>query len=216
MYLPSFLARVFAAATLLLLGPVLWNDAGAQDNGRAPLPETWALQFAIAPDFDLASFSGSTLSIKRQFSSTQSLRVGVSVQGRFEDREDETSRRSEERDLQSYSVEGIYVSHVAGSNDIHAYVGIGPFVSFSSNEESSDLQNERTDEDLFGVGAIGVLGVEWLLRSNLSVTAEYSADVSYEQITLDRSGGESIAVDRDVDRWSFGGRGATLGVSVYF
>lgn len=219
--LPQTLALVVLLVAVLAPEGLRAQERSSDEESYAPVPDTWALQFAINPNLDVASFSGSTLSIKRQFSSTQSLRVGLTLEGRFEDRTEENPQRAtrpteDEQDFQSYRIEGLYISHIAGGNDIHAYTGIGPFVSFASTDQSSSAQNEERDEDLFRLGAVGVLGVEWFLRSNLSVTAEYGFDVAYSRMTLDRSEGGTAVVDREEDRFSFGGRGATVGVSVYF
>lgn len=195
------------------------SRAWAQDDSHGPVPDTWALQFALAPNADIESFSGSALSVQRQFSATRALRLGVALNGRFESFEADNggSSREQDRDVQSYELQSAYLAYLGGGNDIHAYAGAGPFLRYQQNERSAESGTQEQEQETVAVGALGLLGVEWFVRSNLSLLAEYRIDLEYARTTVTNSN-DSPAPDAEIEetRFSFGGRGARVGISVYF
>lgn len=212
------LLRAFVLVVVLASLSVAVSPAWAQDDeSHGPTPDTWALQFALNPNLDVGSFSGSVLSVQRQFSAARALRLGVSLDGRFEsfDAESSASNAEQDRDVQSIRVQTAYLAYLGGDNDIHAYAGAGPFVRYLNSDRSDDASTQ--EQETFAVGALGVVGVEWFVRSNLSLLAEYAADVEYAQTTSTNSN-DGPAPDSEVEetRFSFGGRGTTVGISVYF
>lgn len=186
----------------------------AQDNSDIPsLKGKYALQFAISNNFTLSSFQGGVFSGKYFFSDNSSIRLGVSV-GSSTD-EDETTQNSlssqnnisitteanTDEKVYFYGINLQYIYNLKTTKDILFYTGVGPFFRISNNEKESNgsripdsysmNSTISRNQKQTSIGAELICGIEWFVKSNISISAEYGAAFSYSHAKIDETRFES-------------------------
>lgn len=222
---------IAVAACLIVMAP---NSGAAADDSdehsaSALRAGAWALQFGIGPDFQLSSFDGSVLSIKHHTSAGSAWRLGVS--GRFSsvDRDesydwagpDTTTFRNEGIDGVSLSVGATHLWYPHPGRRVSAYYGVGPFVSLSRTDWTTEEGGQtRTEEESgWAAGADLVFGGEWFPARSIGIHAEYGADLSYSKTTQESVPPPSSAAPTrrfESSGWGFRGGGVRFGASWYF
>lgn len=172
-------------AALLIVVCCLVDHVSAQDT-PAPGTQTktprWALQFSIEDNFQLAAFSGATLSLKRQSSPSRAWRLGITT--RFESRNTETGASHSENDMINVNVALPYyrLYYFKADGVIRPYWGVGIRPAWlhrtSESRQNGQLINKQVLNDL-GVGLTGAVGVEWYFTESLSLLAEYGSLLAY-------------------------------------
>ena len=221
---------MIAAALIVLpsLAGAAPPDSTAAPAGRANSLRAgaWALQFSINGQLlSVREFSGG-VSLKRQFSSKNAIRLGVGASGSTQDESVEYiySPASEGKtDGYSLYLESVFQRYVNPAAPANFYWGLGPYVDYrhSSHDQSVDSTSVSYDEASLGVGARGLIGVEWFASREISLHAEYTATGGYYRTeeTTERSkiGQPTSSTKRENHGWSLGASGVVrFGLSVYF
>jgi len=220
----AIIALVFGV--VMLIGPTVYGQAN-------PLPEHgWALQFAIDRDFDLNSFQGSTLSIKKHTSAKAAWRLGVSVNVEAGDTDDfciYSDNESEETDSDNttididMNIQRVFYMHPQSS--IKPFLGIGPTGGYYYNRQTT----EPYDTDLYGedynkksrrwtAGIMGVLGMEWMPHKTIGLFAEYRTKLYYEygKSKIHRNDYTISYIERTTKRVRLASESVKMGLAVYF
>ncbi|MGB3479311.1 MAG: hypothetical protein WBB67_09135, partial [bacterium] len=196
----------------------------------------WALQFRVVQNFQLASFQGSTISIKRHLSDGTALRAGVSIGFSLLDEEgtdyvNDSITYSDDLDDDQISFGFVVqmIKYPSPSASTNLYYGIGPTFTYSYSKDyrlirsRGDVSPKSTDRKrtTWRAGASGVVGIEWFPRSNISFHAEYDLSLYYTQAkyTEDRPGsppGYKRKSETNTDGFVLDGSNIKLGLSVYF
>ncbi len=215
-----------------LSAPPLYAQDDALDNETALEEGVWALLFQVGPDVSLSSFDGATVSAKKHLAADRALRFGVTASVDFSSDEEELNREEgqqenevtteTDRNRQFFAVSGQYLKYAFVDRPITLYYGAGPEVGFSrlSQEMSLDQARERTaTRTAIEVGVLGVLGAEWFVRSDLSLSAEYRSALYVERSSDEAENSDGTdAVRQERRRVSYGlsPRGVRAGLSLYF
>lgn len=228
---PSLVLSIAFVSCLALLGPTFAAAADDPDEKSASALRAgaWALQFGIADNFQLASFSGSTISLKHHTSDRSAWRLGVSSS--FSSRSwdesidygppDTALVRTSDGDAQNLTVALTRLRYPHPGQRVSAYYGAGPFVSFSGdNEEQVQAGLKRVhDHERWAVGANFVFGGEWFPARALGVHAEYRASLEYGKETVDDTYAPAAtgpSTRRENSGWTFQGNAVRFGASWYF
>lgn len=232
--------KIFTLVAVLLLACNIYSQ---QENLKEESNEDlWALQFQISSNFTLSTFSGSTLSLKRKLSDHTSLRFGLGINSTIYDADwginssidEEATNESDDNETKySFDLSALYLWNTKIKNEVSAYYGIGPSLGYSyykrsqgntntsSNHKSSTINNYTSN--VLGFGTIGALGVEWYVRENISILAEYSAAITYNFQSENKDSNQSYnssnisqREERRTDNFRFSSLGAKLGVAIYF
>ena len=185
----------------------------------------YSLQFSIGSNFNLNSFDGSAFSGKLKFNEKLSLRGGISFFTLDEEREifNEQIINDEETNLDTQKTENSQTQFrinthliwtVVNSSDIHFYIGGGPFVSFDNRKVvPNDSRSEDIEYEFYGIKLIN--GVEWYVKKNISLFAEYGLSFNYYKRNFYN---ESEYGSNTTEETSFhiSSSNARLGVSLYF
>jgi opacity protein-like surface antigen len=220
------------------------DDEDDDHDGATALADgAFALQFGIGPDFDLQTFEGSVLSAKYHLSARSAFRLGLSgsvsvtddEQVTIPDDDDFSSTRTISEDSLNLQLDLPYLRYFQGLDErIVPFLGIGPSVGFIQADRTAETfdvdgvsDRTRTTEreaSRFSVGLLGVVGGEWFVRDNLSLTAEYRLRLAYADESVDVR--DTIAedgvtmgeqrVEQDSTNFSVRSGGVLLGVSLYF
>ena len=210
------------ALGLLLLTPR--PCASQEDRKDSPLQGgAWALQFKIEDDFQLSTFKGSVLSIKRHYSPNSALRAGVSFSLSTVDLEDDfispDTTFSTVRDIDSYDF-GIELQYLRYSNPdarVSMFWGVGPSLNVSRNE--SGLSNGNTSTSVnkrWRAGITASVGAEWFPVGTVGIHAEYGVAFEYSSTVDEAENNDSLTRKRDGDAWLIRGRSVLFGLSIYF
>jgi opacity protein-like surface antigen len=212
-------ALAFAVSMLGLAGA-----AGAQDDTRpnSLVPGAWALQFRVSENFNLTSFEGNTISIKKQLSSGTALRFGLTPSVRmtsFEVSSDGDSLGVGEEDLDSFSL-GLslhWLRYVRPGSTVNLFWGGGPEVAYrhASRQIRVSIPIEE-DNESWQAGLTGLVGVEWFATRSLGLHGEYGTSLSYTSDTTERRAESGTLFDTSHSAWSFVGQGVKVGASLYF
>ena len=179
--------RFFKIASLLLfllLAAVQFTLAQESESSTTDLAKSWSLQFQINNNFQLSSFQGSTISAKYHLSSKHAMRFGISLSGNIQDQELDRMRmgvQENKLDRLSLQVRSHYLFYFPSIKKTQLYFGVGPTLEYLNNDTKTlESLSKRTRESyLWGVGISGVLGIEWLVRENIGLLAEYGTSFLY-------------------------------------
>jgi hypothetical protein len=140
---------------------------------------TWSLQFQVDSHFDVRSFEGSTLSIKKFTGDQTAWRGGASIAVSIND---ELRNNGFDIDDNSYSFEVVIqrLVYSAPRSKTAFYFGLGPAGGYANRtytrvytfHDGSYLKTEDVTETWW-LGISAVMGVEWYVFRNLSLIAEY-------------------------------------------
>ncbi len=196
---------------------------GAEEEAESPMqPGAWAIQFGIGDNFDLESFSGGALSVKRHSSANCAWRAGVNLSASSLGRDtsvefaDSTTLEEEDFDTEFAGVDLDWLRYFGAGTTVRPYFGFGPRVSWSHGG-SSNSARER-DQHSWSVGVGGLLGAEYRAASAIGIHAEYRYALSYTSRT------EELRAELDVPpvlryedtSWQLSGGGVRFGLSAYF
>jgi hypothetical protein len=220
---------------LLYAGLLFSQIENSEQSKSAETKNTWALQFQVLENFKINTFEGSTISLKKVLSDCSSLRFGVSINTTLSDVDEENkttiAKNSQKYDQVSLNVSSFYLWNTPIKNDVSAYCGIGPTLSFGhykttlKNEGSNDETYTTTEniitENTFGIGVSGVIGVEWFVKDNLSILGEYETIAIYNFTkTKTEANQNNSSSDNTIEKkgnvFKFSSVGAKLGISIYF
>ena len=190
----------------------------------------YALQFQISNNFNLTNFQGSTFSGKYHFGCKSAVRLGLSLD--FGDVEqDATTNQYDtvnvatnniEQNSFSMTIRTQYIRYFIGTDEVAFYGGTGPFVNYSTLTRESKLTGSNDDRhlketsDSFSIGLDLILGVEWFLSENMSLSAEYGLNFSYRTRTREYNTDDIISTNSDETLYNISGNNINFGISVYF
>ena len=204
---------------------VAFPEPGFAQEGRdhSLAPGAWALQFRILDNFQLGTFEGTMLSIKRHSSAANAIRLGVGTSLFGSDQTDsDTTSFAPQREQSSTEVtlQLQYMHYPSPGSDVNVYLAVGPEFALrrqSVTDELAATEREQVDRS-WSAGVEGNLGLEWFPFRSVGIHAEYGAQVEFSSITSTLEFTDPVLTDREleIDRWSFGGTGVTFGASVYF
>jgi hypothetical protein len=220
---------------LLFTGLLFSQTENSEQSKSSETENVWALQFQILDNFQLSTFEGSAISLKKVLSDCSSLRFGVSINTAISDLDEENkttiAKNSQKYDQVSLNISSLYLWNTPIKNDVSAYCGIGPTLSFghykttSKNEGFSDetyiMTENITTENTFGIGVSGVVGVEWFVKDNISILGEYETIAIYNftktktEINYSNSS-PNYTDERKGNVFRLYSVGVKLGVSIYF
>ena len=224
--------RLFIISLLVCAGFAITASAGENSLKKG----AWALQFQVVQNFQLASFQGSTISIKKHTSDGSALRAGVSMDFSLQDTDgtntvNDTIVQSEDSDDNMTSF-GFVVQMIKYPNPLAAtnlYYGIGPTFAYSHFKDyqviedpiDGDIRSDDRRRTRWYAGVSGVVGIEWFPRSDISFLAEYGVSLYYEHTKLTteswRSPQERTTKTEDnTDGFVLAGSSVKFGLSVYF
>lgn len=215
------------------------GDSSATNSLRAG---SWSLQFQIGENFDLESFEGSVVSLKRHFSPGAALRLGLSFGAVVSDQSLEsestvadTSMQTvtgvQDHDEQHIEVTLEYLGYPNPDSKMNLFWGVGPFLSLSRSQsdvsqkltlsEGEDVRSISEECRSWAVGAVALLGVEWFATKAISLHAEYGLAIAYTSWKTERERSDNVysqvTVDeRAEDEWGVNGKQVLFGLSVYF
>ena len=193
----------------------------------------WALQFQINDNFSLTSFQGSTISLNKCLSNNRSFRMGLSLNTTLEDYDMESRIIEDNEDKSENNFHFLlttqYVRNYKNRNKVTPFFGFGPAVQFNyDNEKNTFGTSSRTSVKTtsWGMGISGVIGVEYFIRNNLGLLAEYGSNLMYnrsktEDITEIRRGeNNKFVTTEDIDEKTttidFSPALVKFGLSIYF
>ncbi|MEW6702103.1 MAG: hypothetical protein AB1298_05235 [Bacteroidota bacterium] len=201
--------------------------------------DLWAIQFQLSQDFQLTTFEGSTLSLKRILSSGDALRFGISIDGNYSNTDNEdknllappsVSNTKNDQTTIGFSVSALYLWYSKIKNHVSVYYGVGPTLSFGYNKTKNTTSNfgatyQTSSENInsntsYGFGASAKLGIEWFLLKNISVIGEYGTDMrlTFSKTKIERNANASKLAETtsDTNRFLFTSSGVRVGFSIYF
>jgi hypothetical protein len=215
------------------------------DSSKSSLNKgSWSLQFQISRNFTLDTFQGSNISAKRHFSPKHALRFGIGLTASTQDfnreSQEDNNYHSERKDevednYTQIDINCYYIYYANPGKQINVYFGVGPLGGYSDFDRSQmgnqiiqdtlyyDIQDSRKVNG-YSIGIHGLIGVEWFVKKEISIHAEYGSAFSYvkedSEITAIR-----ISSQNDEDKktsktessnFEFHSSGVMFGISVYF
>ena len=237
----NFLKRSVSKCLIIIWMVTLPNLAShAQDAQHSLTDGAWALQFRIGEDFTLRSFEGMNLSVKKHLKSNHAVRFGIDFGGDNIKLMDELDNDSQSLSAQATEkahflrLSAHYLFYPRAAKSIEVFFGAGPFFgvlmhnaeSGSQDMNTDPLQEDRAlemDRDSWTLGASFIIGVEWFVKKEISLTAEYGTSFSYTHSRIDRV--EEGMVDQDansqttsseISHYKFEANQVKFGVSIYF
>ena len=168
-------------------------------------PGAWAIQFAIGQNFTLSSFQGATISMKYHISTTNAMRVGISVFGNTgsstslttpaqADTLGSSNSMNNSSNSQTIELRAQYIWYLNPEGITHFFTGLGPIVSFrhgrdereainTYNSGSSNTWSKQTQTQIsnsWSIGASALAGVEYFPTRLFSLHAEYDLYLTYQ------------------------------------
>jgi hypothetical protein len=216
----SFLSVLFMIITFS--SPACPDQDSTRSRGK------YALLFQVGSNFQLQSFSGTTVSFKYQMNKRSALRFGVSISGSSNTRDfnqnyfhpDTSFLGNEKTNGINLSFTFQYLRYNHLNHDVAFYYGGGPVIGFSYSRDNTiytinNVPESDRKSNSYNAGLNFVGGVEWYLTKNLSLLGEYGFSFSYNyNITNFVDNYEKY--NYKTKGYSLGSSAVKLGVSVYF
>jgi hypothetical protein len=225
------LALALVAFCSLAAGP---EDAGAE-VGR---PHGRAMQFSIQSSFAVRDFGALTVAYQRFLGDDVALRLGLTLDLSHQAGDyGELYITQEEGEIYDESIEHgewDHTGHVScewiryTGERLSLYYGGGPRIFYSSHrdEDSSFYEgfarHSRRDQEEYGGGLQGCLGIQWAFCDWLAVHAEYQVFCTYSHSTetyqrLQTGDGANFTEEKYTsDTVTLDSRGVRMGLSAYF
>lgn len=230
----------FTALLLLccvLLVQLVYGQAKKDSPKNLPEQHDWSLQFQVSDNFTLKSFDGAFFAAKRQLSAHGAIRFGFDIsysnQDSESEREESGSFYKSNSDNKSFSanLNCLYLYYPVENQAVKYFIGAGPqfgyqksdneqkdYISYEDSLTSTNTDKQKMDGHSWGIQLVS--GVEWFVKSNISLHAEYFASALYVKgkTTLEAvfGSGESRILKSENDGFRFEKGGVRFGVSVYF
>lgn len=232
----SRLLRSFVISLLVVSGALALS--GVAYGGGCGLPTGQAIQFSIGSSFRLGAFEGGTISYQRFIGDRVAWRLGLTVDANYSAVEyEETAVGDVEMDgsidltdwSSSFSASSEWLLY-RGST-VSMYFGGGPRVSYSTRQDEyarfypdddESWRAERVRGTGLGIGAGGIVGVQWAPADWVALHAEYRVNAMYRHETFERTtaeGGSDNYVREATDtvnRFVLDSTGVRFGLSMYF
>jgi hypothetical protein len=192
-------------------------------------PGAWALQFRLPTSLTLGAFREAAIAVKRHWSSSSAVRMGMDVgvnSSRTKEENRDISLDSSYSEVDqisnqfSVAVLSQYLYYFRNAAALNLYGAAGVRLKYDnwSDEEEDTESNQKATALSFG--PLFGFGVEWFATHRISFSAEYDVAVSYEWSkttrVLDpahREPRSNVATTRSLDvQLEY----AKLGLSVYF
>ncbi|MBZ0198551.1 MAG: hypothetical protein K8H86_01700 [Ignavibacteriaceae bacterium] len=181
----------------LVVSIIFFTSAGfAQDSTLIKLKNHFALQFQLGDNIRLTSFEGFTISGKYHLSKF-AIRAGIEA-GNFNTKSNnrnftaDTLTSSTEEENHGINIrinlQGLYYFNVY--KDVAAYTGGGPFFAFYKRNKTayynySSPEKKIQKENSTEIGLTALIGVEWFVKENIGLSAEYGINFSNYHMTID-------------------------------
>lgn len=243
MYAAIIIGVVFTAfLSTELLAESENREMNKRDNSL--YPGSWSIQFQIEDDIGLKPFNGMIISVKRHVSKQSAFRISFNLDIDFDDDDSESQHtysdstvyakvRTTDYNAQRIEVNFAYLNYPRPDSNINLFWGAGPFVRYSrSRRETEEIRTTppsyrqttiNTDYlNSWGIGILGLAGVEWFATKNISFHAEYRASAVYSRSKRENAHNilqETKIVDTSETAsygWDLHGVSVILGISLYF
>jgi len=228
-----------AAMTMLTAGTNLYSQTEASQTSEVKnsfFKGSKSLQFRITDNFNLASFQGGTLSLKRHKSDKKALRFGLSLSGSVGDQNESSTNQTlkieSDQNGQFIAMNAHYLTYPSPDRAVNLFWGFGPTVSYSRSSvtmrgtDSNGFDSLRkTKNTSWSAGTSGVVGVEWFASRRIGVLAEYASSLNYasssqkdttEIRTASGVNVNSVETKRNTKGLGFSAESVRFGLSVYF
>ncbi len=219
----SRLVPALLVFSLLVPASVAFAQEDSAAAADSPMrPGAWAIQFGIGDNFDLESFTGGALAIKRHSSANCAWRAGVSLFAGDSDGEqlleypDSTVVQEFDVDRQSIGIELDWLRYFGASSTVRPYFGFGPRASWSHDTRTALGLKRETDG--WALGAGGVFGAEYRATSAIGIHAEYRYGLNYASQTQETVNELGITPTERIETksWNLSSAGVRFGLSAYF
>lgn len=235
MYSKTALLTFVLMCCMLLFGPA-WSQKAAEKAPKSQKATDWSLQFQIGDNFNLKSFDDAFFAAKKQISSNGAIRFGFDIRySKINDINEKTHGEpyKQENDYSDFSLNlnCLYLYYPVRGRAVKYFVGAGPEFGYQKFDKemnrnlfsqdsltSSRTSAEKMDGHNWGIQLTS--GVEWFVKSNISIHAEYFARAVYAKgsttvETIDELGTLNKS-EIEGDSFRFEKGGVRFGVSVYF
>ena len=227
------LTCIFAALLIFVMSANISAQSRFKSTKTPIQKGVWAMQFEINQDFDLSSFQGAMISVKKHTSRSKAWRLGLDINTSLSENDsqniynDSTVGWSDgESDRYSFDINLQRIFYASPRAKVSLFYGFGPSAgyTYSKNKSTSKTPTSNrlsiTKTKTFDVGLVGVLGVEWFFSKNMSLLGEYGADIIYlwskNERTQTNPNGDITYSKGTSKRFDFDNILVKFGLSVYF
>ncbi|MBU0473195.1 MAG: outer membrane beta-barrel protein [Bacteroidetes bacterium] len=215
----------------ILLFTFTFSSFAQTDTTKIDLAGKFALQFQISENFTLSSFQGGTFSGKYHLSNNSALRLGFSLYHNNDERMADDNYPSPDTTFNnrlnnnSTRVEVLlqYLQYANISNSISMFYGggINYSSSLNNNKEYQKELSRFLEQSYYQVGINLLIGVEWFVRSNIGISAEYESGFSYSKNEIFYKKISETSDDKDGEKeertmYRFSPNSVKFGLSIYF
>lgn len=219
------------SSIFIIIFLILFSNAFSQEDISNSMKFSKALQFQIDENFTLKDFQGALISFKKHLGNSRALRVGLStgfqlntLNSEVYHPEDTLSsvRKIDDHDF-SLGIFSQYLFYSKSNSGIQFFWGAGPTIGYS--RKTSDIENKISNNIIDKAGYVeyhiqgglsGVMGVEWLFRENMSLSAEYGMYFSYNYSKFKTTQNDKIKSENINKSWRLGSNSIKFGLSIYF
>ena len=204
---------------------LLASTSFAEDTDHPLKPLENSFQLKINGIVSVSGLNGCFLSYKKQFSSTDGIRFGIGLSGSSHSTVDSLASSQYLQDIltsktASSTLSINYIHYPMIKNAISFYYGIGPLINLGYNysEQRNALSTSYSYWNraiTYGIGANGLIGLEWFFYKQFSIFTEYDLNIVYSHMTQNSGGGlsnERISINKGFD---VNYNQAFIGLSIY-
>jgi hypothetical protein len=216
------------SSIFIIVSLILFSNAFSQEDINNSMKFSKALQFQIDENFTLKDFQGALISFKKHLGNSRALRVGLSTGFQLytdECHPEGTCSEVRKTDCHNFSL-GIYSQYLfysKSNSGTQFFGGAGPTIEYSRRKSDIEYKRYNNITDKSGCvkyhiqgGLSGVMGVEWLFRENMSLSAEYGMHFSYNYSKLKVTRDDEFKIENTNKSWRLESNPIKFGLSIYF
>ncbi|RJP69852.1 MAG: hypothetical protein C4539_07205 [Ignavibacteriales bacterium] len=195
------------------------------------------LQFQVKSLLELTNFDGYTVSYRCAINKKSGVRIGLFANVSNDEYEltqqVDSVTNTPDNFSKNYELKlGIqYIYSIASYKDFNLIFGIGPFVSYTKDDNKTTSLNidyisvYEEERKSMGLGLDLIIGVEYNLLENVKLSGEYGLSISKEYYDVDSFrdykylDGTSYRLRKEygeIERFLVQGSGVNLGIAVFF
>lgn len=189
--------KLIFAILLLFFGNLYarYPEQQGQDTTQHTISfKTHSIQFDLSSVLTYPNFNHLGVSYKRHLSAAHAWRVngrfGIEVEDAKHTNSNNSYNFNEDRvDTETYlRVFAHYLTYSQLNSDFSYFYGSGPFISLTSRSTEREQINNtdkiliKNENSVYGVGITGIMGIEWLVNSKISLYLENMLILGFEYV----------------------------------
>jgi hypothetical protein len=154
---------------------IVQNTFGQDSTQNSLKQGKFALQFQLDGSFTLKPFQETSFSGKYHITDLSAIRAGIQISNSVDVESKINDKDTTKQSSFNIKINAQYIYYLSIVDDICLYTGSG----LSYGRDLYTNGGDYHDADSWSIGLSGIIGMEWFVKNNISLSGEYSLALNY-------------------------------------